>query len=199
MNNTKEKIIKNALKLFLQKGFDRTSMNDIAKSVDISKPAIYHHFESKEGLANGVLDYFAEVMRDWSIKNFRTCKNTYERIKFSFESIKRFHEVEKLVLGEEISYKYSFNDFIIIASKNSENFRKKMKEIVMRTLEVGKMNIRKGQESGEIRADLDPDIIALQMHSIIEGLSVVAAADTLLNLDLIGAKMFKQFWLQIKK
>ncbi len=174
-------------------------MNDIARAVEISKPAIYHHFESKEVLANGVLEYFADVMKEWSLNNVKSCKSTYERIKFSFESIERFHEVEKIVLGEDVSYKYSFNDFIIIASKNSESFRSKIKKIVTRTLEIEKFNISEGQKAGAIRNDLDPEILAYQMHSIIEGISVVAAADISLDLGSIGTKLFEQFWLQIKK
>ena len=198
MSNTKERIIKKALKLFLQKGFDRTSMNDIARAVEISKPAIYHHFESKEGLAEGVLDYFADIMKEWSTSQVRDVNNIHDRIKFSFESIKNFHEVEKIILGEDVNYKYSFNDFIIIASKNSVIFREKMKNIVLQTLQVEKDNIIKGQINGEIRSDLDAEILALQMHSIIEGISVVAAADLSLDLNSIGSKLFDHFWKQIK-
>jgi len=44
---TKEVIIKTALKLFLSKGFNETSMNEIAGEVGVSKPAIYHHLKIK--------------------------------------------------------------------------------------------------------------------------------------------------------
>jgi AcrR family transcriptional regulator len=46
--STRERILDVALDLFTDQGFDGTSMREIAERVDISKPAIYHHFASKE-------------------------------------------------------------------------------------------------------------------------------------------------------
>jgi AcrR family transcriptional regulator len=46
--STRERILDVALDLFTDQGFDATSMRDIAARLNISKPAIYHHFESKE-------------------------------------------------------------------------------------------------------------------------------------------------------
>jgi AcrR family transcriptional regulator len=46
--STRERILDVALDLFTDQGFDGTSMREIAARLDISKPAIYHHFASKE-------------------------------------------------------------------------------------------------------------------------------------------------------
>ena len=46
--STREKILDVALDLFTDQGFDGTSMREIAERLNISKPAIYHHFASKE-------------------------------------------------------------------------------------------------------------------------------------------------------
>lgn len=50
-------IIEAAEKLFIAKGYENTSMDDIAAAVELSKPAIYRYFASKEDL------YFAVVIR----------------------------------------------------------------------------------------------------------------------------------------
>lgn len=50
-----ETILAVAARLFLEKGFDKTSMQDIARTADISKGAIYHHFQSKEEIINAVM------------------------------------------------------------------------------------------------------------------------------------------------
>jgi AcrR family transcriptional regulator len=47
---TREQILAAALRLFARKGYDHTGMEEIAKEVGITKPAIYHYFESKERL-----------------------------------------------------------------------------------------------------------------------------------------------------
>jgi AcrR family transcriptional regulator len=45
-----DQILDEAALLFRDKGFSATSMSDLARKVGISKPALYHHFASKEEL-----------------------------------------------------------------------------------------------------------------------------------------------------
>ena len=47
---TVERILAEAARLFLQKGFEKTSMQDIMDATGLSKGAIYHHFASKEDI-----------------------------------------------------------------------------------------------------------------------------------------------------
>jgi AcrR family transcriptional regulator len=46
-----------ALRVFAERGFHDTSMNDIAVTAGVTKPVLYQHFESKREL-------FAELLRD---------------------------------------------------------------------------------------------------------------------------------------
>ncbi len=45
---TPEDIIKKSVKVFRQNGYYRTTMNDLAKEIGLTKGAFYHHFSSKE-------------------------------------------------------------------------------------------------------------------------------------------------------
>jgi AcrR family transcriptional regulator len=45
-----DQIVREAAFLFRDKGFSGTSMSDVARHVGVSKPALYHHFASKEDL-----------------------------------------------------------------------------------------------------------------------------------------------------
>lgn len=45
-----ETVIRVAVRLFNQHGYDRTSMNEIAAALGITKAALYYHFESKEDI-----------------------------------------------------------------------------------------------------------------------------------------------------
>lgn len=47
---TIELIISESMKLFLSKGYDKTSMQDIINATNLSKGGIYHHFVSKEAI-----------------------------------------------------------------------------------------------------------------------------------------------------
>jgi AcrR family transcriptional regulator len=44
----REAILATAAQLFLEKSYGRTSLNDVAERLSITKPAIYHYFRSKE-------------------------------------------------------------------------------------------------------------------------------------------------------
>ena len=47
---TIQKILDTAERLFIEKGYDHTSLQDIIESTGLSKGGIYHHFASKEDI-----------------------------------------------------------------------------------------------------------------------------------------------------
>ncbi|BBM19444.1 MULTISPECIES: TetR/AcrR family transcriptional regulator [Enterococcus] len=54
---TINKILDVAAQLFLEKGYEHTSIQDIVNNLGgLSKGAIYHHFKSKEDILDGVMD-----------------------------------------------------------------------------------------------------------------------------------------------
>ncbi len=53
---TRAQILDSALSLFVKKGYDRTTFNDIASRLKLTKGAVYWHFESKEALLVAILD-----------------------------------------------------------------------------------------------------------------------------------------------
>lgn len=56
----REDILNSALKLFLEKGFSATSVEDITRLAGISKGSFYTYFQSKESLLNEVIRLFLE-------------------------------------------------------------------------------------------------------------------------------------------
>jgi AcrR family transcriptional regulator len=46
----REAVLKTAAELFLEKSYGRTSMNDVAERLNITKPALYHYFDNKEDI-----------------------------------------------------------------------------------------------------------------------------------------------------
>lgn len=52
----REQLVQVGRKLFAHKGFDATSVEEIAKEADVSKPVVYEHFGGKEGLYAVVVD-----------------------------------------------------------------------------------------------------------------------------------------------
>lgn len=58
MTDTRENIIRLALKLFLLKGYKEVTLKDIITETGLSKGAFYHYFESKEMLYREIVDRF---------------------------------------------------------------------------------------------------------------------------------------------
>jgi AcrR family transcriptional regulator len=49
-NGTRERILDIALDLFVEKGYDKTSLREIAEELGFSKAALYYHFASKDDI-----------------------------------------------------------------------------------------------------------------------------------------------------
>lgn len=53
---TKEKILKEALSLFAEKGYNAVYVGDIAEAVGIKAPSLYKHYKSKQDIFGAILD-----------------------------------------------------------------------------------------------------------------------------------------------
>ena len=60
MNKTKEKIRLTALRLFATRGYEATSVNDIAKDLGVTKGALYKHYKSKRDVFDKIIAHMAQ-------------------------------------------------------------------------------------------------------------------------------------------
>ena len=67
--STKEKIISTAMQIFAQKGYEGTTLDEIAGFCNITKPAIYYHFKDKSALYEYVLCSQFEEMAKRILEN----------------------------------------------------------------------------------------------------------------------------------
>ena len=51
-----DRILKKALELFSDKGYDATSVREICEAAGITKPTLYHFYGSKEGVYRAIVD-----------------------------------------------------------------------------------------------------------------------------------------------
>mgnify|MGYP003694489307 CR=1 FL=1 len=53
-----------AAQLFRDRGYDATSVSDVARALGMTKAGLYHHFESKEALLFEIMMYGLDRVRD---------------------------------------------------------------------------------------------------------------------------------------
>lgn len=52
---TENRILEMAMKLFIEKGYERTTLQDIADAIGMTRGAIYHHFKDKAEMVESVM------------------------------------------------------------------------------------------------------------------------------------------------
>lgn len=84
--NTKSQILENARQLFVEHGYDGTSIRQLTSSLNITPAALYYHFASKndvlEGLADQLYNSSEELLErisgfDQSTESMREALNQY--------------------------------------------------------------------------------------------------------------------------
>lgn len=63
-NDTKERILNEALRQFSQKGYDGTNIRELTASLGLVKSSMYKHFKSKEEIWNALLDKMIAYYND---------------------------------------------------------------------------------------------------------------------------------------
>lgn len=69
LSKGKQRLIRVAMKLFADKGFDGVTVRDISAAADVSVGLINHHFGSKEGLREAVDRHFLAQFEEAVTKN----------------------------------------------------------------------------------------------------------------------------------
>ena len=64
MNKTKRKIFETSMKLFAEKGYDATSIEDITATVGVAKGTLYYHFTSKEEIFDFLIEEGIKLLQN---------------------------------------------------------------------------------------------------------------------------------------
>jgi len=70
-----------AAQLFRDRGFDATSVSDVARAFGLTKAGLYHHFESKEALLFEILMFGLDKVRDEVLIPVRGIRDPEERLR----------------------------------------------------------------------------------------------------------------------
>ena len=120
--DSRQEILRTAARLFQQRGYDATSMNDIAAALKLSKGGLYHHFQSKDEILFEIMDHAMEITQQRVLDPVRGIADPAERLR---ELIRRHVEVVIGPRDREITVMLHENHPLPPALRKRINARKK--------------------------------------------------------------------------
>lgn len=184
--------------IFLQKGYDRTSLREIARGAGVTKGGIYHYFESKEHLFREALCFITSEMGKWSASQFREVNTARGLLEALFGSVRSMNEAFAGIVGEDLGpHPFSFLEILINAARRHEGVRREMETIYSTTRENVKKQLLQAQGQGEIRSDVDCEALALEINALMEGILLLSVLDDTIDLDAAGERLYRNMWRMI--
>lgn len=146
---TVNKILEVSKRLFLEKGYDNTKIQDIAVELGMTKGAIYHHFESKEEIMNKLGETMFIHNNPFEIVKKRNDLNGLEKMKLA---IKLNQSNEQMV---------ELTNQALPLLKNPQILAKMFESNYQNLLPYWLELIKEGQEDGSIKTDQPKELAEL--------------------------------------
>ena len=159
---TRERIIAEATKLFLRKGFFATSIADLAAAVDVTKGALYHHFESKEAIFFAVVGTIKKTWRDTVAREVIGSRDPIQRLETLLESHARFLENNE-------SFCLVLNGLMMEMEGIKPKYLAELQSAYAEMALFIEQILRKGQRSGVLRSDVEPKLASLAIVGMLRG------------------------------
>jgi AcrR family transcriptional regulator len=160
-------LVQAALEVFSKQGFAATRVSDIAEYAGVGKGTVYEYFSSKEELFFEVFEWFNQEIRsrvDAELESTSSARDVLLAIlRSSAELITEHREI------------FSMNLDFWAASRGStfeDRFSTACRQLYREYRGVVADVIRRGQQEGEFRPEIDPELLAALVVSALDGLGV---------------------------
>jgi TetR/AcrR family transcriptional regulator, cholesterol catabolism regulator len=74
-------ICRTAAQIFRDRGFDASSVSDVARALGLTKAGLYHYYDSKEALLFAIMSFGLDRVRDEVVVPVRGIRNPEERLR----------------------------------------------------------------------------------------------------------------------
>ena len=147
---SKDEIIATASRLFVAKGFEKTTMQDIAETLGVYKGSLYHHIKSKAEIFYDILDMSLKE----ASKKLKKVRNS------SLEPDKKFRKILEVhfenILNFSLEYQILLNERrYMLDARKEKIIRGKMKTYENHLFEV----LQEGMSAKVFRNDLNPRVV----------------------------------------
>jgi TetR/AcrR family transcriptional regulator, transcriptional repressor for nem operon len=164
---TRQRLLQAAFRQVRRSGFQSTGIDTILAATNVTKGALYHHFDSKEALGYAIVDEIvANLVRDrWLLPLLREGQPIDILIGI----------VRRLPTGPaEVRESCPLLNLAQEMSPLDENFRKRLERIFLSWQQGVAALLRRGQSQGTVRRDLNPAETASFLVAMVEGYAVLS-------------------------
>jgi AcrR family transcriptional regulator len=164
-------IIKHATEAFSQRGYQASSLREIAAAVGMTQPGLTHHFGSKEELLTAVLadkdrTYIKELAEE-SNEIVQRLRGIVERNSARYELLRLF----TVLTGEAVNPDHPAHGFF--------------KDRFTRARALFAVMVAEGQAAKELDPAMDPERVATVLVAVMEGLQLQWQMDE--RVDMVAA------------
>ena len=155
MNKTKRKIFETSMKLFAEKGYEATSVEDITATVGVAKGTLYYHFSSKEEIFNFLIEEGTKLLLN--------------SVEIKTEKLENYLDKVKAIALIEVKILMKYEDFITILLSQfwgKEEINKTCKKQVFKYISKIEQIVEEGMQKGEIKKG-DSKAVAAEIYGLI--------------------------------
>lgn len=164
----REEVLQKAIELFWKKGYYATSINDLVQHLGLSRSSLYDTFGDKHALFELAFEHYQEE----NSANLRKYLRSQESVKEGMAQLFK-KAIEEALMDPDHKGCLMVNTTTEMVP-GDEKIREKL--ILNRELLEGMFAefVTRGQRSGELSPELDPQVVAALMFTLYSGLNVTA-------------------------
>jgi AcrR family transcriptional regulator len=167
---TRRRILEVAAEAFADRGYAGTSLNDLLRASGVTKGGFYFHYPSKEALALATLRHKQEQWAGVVMAAVMRRSRAVEQLDAMVQALCDLHEQDRACRA--------INRLCTELGDEHPELRPQLGTQLTTWMDMVASVIRKGQDEGDIRPDVDPGIAAeIAVESFI-GLETVSEALT---------------------
>jgi TetR/AcrR family transcriptional repressor of uid operon len=157
----RERIVDAAIITFSKHGYDRTKMDDIAETANLSKGTIYLYFKSKEELFYAISENNIKALKEQLSVLFTKGEDLISDSQKFYVNFRKASEQSDKVFLETIA-----------ESSRNQRLREMLYHQRMKVLDIVTEYLKLQIKKGFFRTDIDVDAIAIGLVSLYDGLSI---------------------------
>lgn len=149
-------ICEKAAHIFAQKGFDRTSLDDIAAVLKITKPGLYYYFSSKDELLYTIIEFYWEKL--WQGFKNRPLESSDPL------------DILRYIIANHLKFVISNREASLLVEEKyalREDYRKAYEKKEKEYADAVRDEVVQLQRKGLLRSDIDATVVTYSLFSLI--------------------------------